>query len=633
MGQSLPPLGQLMLPPLGGQTTMPTLGEMNYPPNPIPEPQPFFLSDPGVNGLVDYSRYGRFSGVGTADYKYVVTDPVGLAAAEGEGIYPNTSALSDPAFFALRAQVKFPTDSYGLWIGDMKNPQADFFKWVCSTQDDATKTYMAARIFQECKMWVPALKAYYALLIQFPTNSRANSKEAWSFYASFGSTARNSILYILREHPEFGLEFKDCEINIQDIGKDDQKIVKINPGYFAKAAPQEPVKFTSVLKQLPTANSTVKLVQYQNHHWLMLVDGRPYMIRGMCWGVTKIGTGPDLGNMVSFADVDNLHGVFDSWVDKNNNYKRDPDEPIVGDQNLLKYMGCNTIRNYYSEDMKTVSTLDRMWTEAGIRTAVGVAFGAYGIDAAGWDPGTDYTDPKQQQSILDAVKRTVLKFKDKPYTLCYVLGNENNYGVHNNSNQYPAVYCDLIERACQLAHKLDPNHPIGPCIGEGYADQVIRYAPDVDFIGINVYRGKNGMGDLWETMSKETDKPVIITEFGAPAYFDGIGEDGYVQAQYFAGNWKDIWYNRGGGQGYGNALGGFVFEWQDEWWKAYGKPPNVHDASPEPKDAPFADGEGHEEWYGITSQGNGNDSPAMREIRQAYWALKDLWTGRYGVAP
>lgn len=590
-----------------------------------PEPQAFSLYDLGKDGMVDYAKYGKFTGVGTENYQYVVTDPKGLAAAVGEGIYPNTSALKDPAFLAIKDKLTYPTENFGFWPGDMKNPQADLFRWACGKQDDGTKTFMASIVFTTCKMWIPALKADYALLVHFPAEARANSKDSWTWYATYGNWAKNNIVFILREHPELGLEYKDWAIDVENAGKPDQRIVKINPGRFVKAAPKPPVKLEKIIRQLPNPDSAVKLVQYENHHWLMMVDGKPYFIRGMCYGVTKIGMSPDIGNMVGYGDQDNLHGVFDSWVDKNGNFKQDPDEPVVGDQNLLKEMGCNTIRNYFSYGMKTTGTLDRLWKEAGIRSAIGVAFGAYGLESgSGWDPGTDYTNPQQQQNMLDALKKVVLRFKDKPYTLCYILGNENNYDfTHTNAGKVPAVFCDFLNRACKMVHQLDPNHPVGPCIGEGFSDQVIRYAPEVDFIGMNVYRGKNGMGDLWETMRAQADKPILITEFGASAFSKELGENGDVQAEYIAGNWKDMWYNRGGGQGYGNSLGGFVFEWQDEWWKAGNwKPANKHDMSG-----------GGEEWLGVMSQGNGNDSPAMREIRPAYWTLKDMWTGKYATAP
>ena len=52
-----------------------------------------------------------------------------------------------------------------------------------------------------------------------------------------------------------------------------------------------------------------------------------------------------------------------------------------------------------------------------------------------------------------------------------------------------------------------------------------------------------------------------------------------MQADYLRGNWDDIEWNLGGGPGVGNAIGGVLFEWMDEWWKAGAPPtfdPSVH---------------------------------------------------------
>ena len=584
--------------------------------------QPFALAEPG-SVFVDYTKYGKFIGMGTADYHYVVTDKAGLAKALGEGLYPNTDGLSkDPTYIKLKGGLDIPQEKFGLWAGDPSDARSNFYRWASSDQDPASRLFFAAESFKDAKMWVQAMKAYYAVMVQFPTAARKNSDDSWSWSASLAQKARDKILFIIHQHPELGVDFVASDIQIENVGADNQKIVRLNPGYFIKAPVDPPVRMTDIVRTKGTGK--VKLLEYANHHWVMTVDDKPYFIKGLCYDATTIGQSPDLKNMVGFPDLDDPPGVFDSWVAKKG---VDGDQKPVGDPALLKNMGCNTIRLYYGA--KSKSSLDKFCKESGVKVAMGVAFGAYALDSGStWEKGTDYTDPVQQDHILKVLKDVVLQYKDEPYILCWVLGNENNYGVANNANKYPATYCDLVERACRMVHELDPNHPVAACMGEtGMLDKMDQFAPDLDIVALNAYRGSEGFGNIWEDVRKKTDRPVFISEFGCPAFFNGKGEDEEGQAHYLEGAWKDIEYNRGGGPGVGNDLGGFVFEWMDEWWKAGAwKPPSQHDTSKGQWQGPFPDGWGHEEWFGIVSQGDGKHSPYLRQLRKSYWVLKDLWT-------
>ncbi|MFC1658886.1 hypothetical protein ACFL1D_05845, partial [Candidatus Omnitrophota bacterium] len=76
------------------------------------------------------------------------------------------------------------------------------------------------------------------------------------------------------------------------------------------------------------------------------------------------------------------------------------------------------------------------------------------------------------------------------------------------------------------------------------------------------------------------------------------------------------------GQGSGNAIGGIIFEWMDEWWKAY--EPGLHDYKPLWA-GPFPDGFMHEEWLGLAGQGDGTQSPFLRQLRKAYYMYKEIW--------
>jgi beta-glucuronidase len=93
------------------------------------------------------------------------------------------------------------------------------------------------------------------------------------------------------------------------------------------------------------------------------------------------------------------------------------------------------------------------------------------------------------------------------------------------------------------------------------------------------------------------------------------------QADYHKAAWVDIYCNSAG-FGAGDCVGGIVFEWLDEWWKAYA--PFYHD-----KKAlfagPFLDGFMHEEWLGLAGQGDGKHSPFMRHLKKAYYMYEGLW--------
>ena len=67
----------------------------------IPSQDQLTLAFPGIKGPVPYERFGLFEGVATSQYRYSINDHAGLAKAVGEGIYPNTTVLRDPAYQQL----------------------------------------------------------------------------------------------------------------------------------------------------------------------------------------------------------------------------------------------------------------------------------------------------------------------------------------------------------------------------------------------------------------------------------------------------------------------------------------------------------------------------------------------------
>ena len=60
----------------------------------------------------------------------------------------------------------------------------------------------------------------------------------------------------------------------------------------------------------------------------------------------------------------------------------------------------------------------------------------------------------------------------------------------------------------------------------------------------------------------------MFTEFGADAFDARRGrEDDVTQARYLVAQWREIYEQSAGKGKVGNAIGGFVFQWSDGWWK------------------------------------------------------------------
>ncbi|MBI4353063.1 MAG: hypothetical protein HY593_03960, partial [Candidatus Omnitrophica bacterium] len=149
--------------------------------------------------------------------------------------------------------------------------------------------------------------------------------------------------------------------------------------------------------------------------------------------------------------------------------------------------------------------------------------------------------------------------------------------------------------------------------------------------GANTYSGAYSMGSIWQEVKRIYDRPLLFTEMGCDAYAEGKGADEYAQADYFRLNWKDIELNAAGNPGEGNAIGGVLFEWMDEWWKtlkgdAWGDP-FIHNTQGDFR-GPFPDSWAHEEWFGIFGQGNGSQSPFLREPRRVYEVIQKCWRGK-----
>jgi beta-glucuronidase len=371
-------------------------------------------------------------------------------------------------------------------------------------------------------------------------------------------------------------------------------------------------------------------VQSKNNHWRLLVDNKPYIIRGITYSPTKVGQSPDNGTLTDWMDYDFNHngksdGPYDAFVDKNKNNLQDSNEPASGDFRLMKEMGINTIRIYYQPFNPDKKLLRDLYDTYGIRVILGDFLGKYALGSgAKWSEGTDYANPMHKKNMLDSVLKMVAEFKDEPYILMWLLGNENVYGVACNADKDPEGFFKFANEAALEIKKIDQEHPVAIASGDTlFLDIFGRSCPDIDIFAANAYRGDYGFVDFWQAVYDEADKPAFITEYGCPAYTSeslDVAEE--AQALYHQNAWEDIIENSAGFSGHGNAIGGIAFEWLDEWWKAY--EPSLHD-SKRLWAGPFPDGFMYEEWLGVAGQGDGKSSPFLRQLRKSYYMYKKMW--------
>ena len=621
---------------------------------------PLTLKHPGEGMFLDYNKYGRFEEVGTEGYKYVLQDSAGLAKAVGEGIWPNTSDVQDNPLWKVMEESGWMKNSH--WENvDFKAPTPMYFSWATAGEDPGRKLFYTAEalkfagmIQNDMTLIAHAIKAYHAIMIHYPGTVMYAPEKAYLWYVA--NAAQSKILYLLQKYPSLKAEYKDAFVfvgNEYDIIPENDKVI-CNPGRLVKIDAKKEAKGAEKTADKPAVvaqrgKGEVQLRRYSNGDWQMFVKDKPFTVQAVLYEPTTIGDSPHDFTLRNWREVDEnkngkADGPFDAFVDANRNDRQDADEPSVGDFQMMKEMGVNAIRFYhmpakleYDREGMHKQVLRDMYNTYGIRAIIGDLLGADTVGSgADFAVGTDYRDPRQCANMKKIIHDLVMDNKDEPYVLMWLLGNENNmnnqYGgvnaTHTLAGVYPEAYGKFLNEVAKMIHEIDPNHPVGIANLESQLIETYeKWAPEIDVLGINSYRGAEGFGNLFSFAQLRFDRPVVITEFGSDVL--SIGKDTVLmdeksQTEYHRNAWEDIVYNSAGNQGQGNAIGGMIFEWVDEWWKSNKGPKEIHQFT---KDSPmpFQDGWSSEEWLGLNGQGLGRNSPFLRQPREVCSYYKKVW--------
>jgi len=378
-----------------------------------------------------------------------------------------------------------------------------------------------------------------------------------------------------------------------------------------------------VVEPAKVAGPQVVKVVRDDRGMRLQIDGRDTLVLGMNWGYSPIGTN------YSYA----FWAKPDAFIER----------VLTREMGLLKDMGVNAIRLFSDVPPRWITWI---YDRYGIFTSVNHLMGRYGFDVGGaFVANIDYNSPVHRKAILADLQTKVERYRNTRGVLFWLLGNENNYGLTWTSFEIQALpgkedaaravsLYTLMGEAIQQIKARDGNHPVALVNGDAqYIDLVAKHCKGLDAFGANVYRGPSAR-DLFDKVRTVLGLPLLFTEFGADAYDAKQGrEDHLAQAEYMRSQWQEIYEQTSGKGRSGNAIGGFIFQWDDGWWKV-GQETNldIHDTKPTwpnegySKDFVAGDNNMNEEWFGLVSKDR-PDAEGFYEVhpRSAYYLLQEAF--------
>lgn len=129
--------------------------------------------------------------------------------------------------------------------------------------------------------------------------------------------------------------------------------------------------------------------------------------------------------------------------------------------------------------------------------------------------GFDYDDEKAVAAQLEFARGEVLKYKDHPALLTWIIGNETNLSFKN-----PKVF-DAINDISKMIHESDPNHPTTTALAgfnSELAGLIEQRASDLDFVSIQMYGDIVNLPKYIEEIG--FDQPYFVTEWGAVGHWE-----------------------------------------------------------------------------------------------------------------
>ena len=298
----------------------------------------------------------------------------------------------------------------------------------------------------------------------------------------------------------------------------------------------------------------------------LYLDGKKFLVRGVGYSPFRPGIYP--GGPVSL-------------------------EIVEADFKRIKEAGFNTIRVWDTMPEAQLSLAEK--------------YGLKVIQAAGIKPNAKFDYEGFLRQAQSKVEQMVKVSKNHPNVIMYLLTNEPHSQAIVDSGVDKTI--DMYKKLIEIVKRGDPSRPVSMAnaywtlwLDQSMWDVVCFNVYNYDPALVRDIGYANFIENLRDLHAKE--KPFLVTECGLSVSPHGPGGEGYggnTQEEQAEGIIKDL---RGLIQG--GAIGGCVFEWNDEWWK--GGNAAMHDPHPE-------------EWFGIVGI-ESKENPAGAP-RKAYYALKE----------
>ena len=210
--------------------------------------------------------------------------------------------------------------------------------------------------------------------------------------------------------------------------------------------------------------------------------------------------------------------------------------------------GGNSIRTWGVEEAG--ATLD-----AAQRHGLTVSLG---LPVAAERFGFDYDDPASIAEQRQNVRTAVMRYKDHPALLAWIIGNELDMNFTN-----PRVY-DEVDELSRLIHSLDPNHPTTTTITALDKETVAlvrERASDLDFLSLQAY---GALALMPKAIKYLRSGPFMVTEWGPLGHWEvgktrwgvAIEQDSSEKARHYLKSYRELIAPL-----LGPGLGSYAFLW------------------------------------------------------------------------